>query len=124
MTIDRLAVALAACAAATLIHHAHNAHFLADYPALPGWLTPAIVYLAWALATAVGVIGYLCLRAGYRLIGLGALGLYAIYALDGLTHYIGAPLSAHTPGMNVTIWLEAITGAALAWTVFSSRSAR
>ena len=56
------------CAAATLVHHAHNAHFLADYP--DG--------------------SYFLLRAG----------------------------------MNATIWLEALTGAALAWTVFSSRWAR
>ena len=123
-----LALAVVACAAATLIHHAHNAHFLGDYPNLPAWLSPAWVYLAWLLATGLGITGYLLLRRRYRATGFAALFLYGLYGLDGLVHYLFAPPSAHTFAMNATIWAEAATASLLlgmlAWTAFSSRSAR
>ena len=43
---------------------------------------------------------------------------YAVYALDGLAHYLLAPVSAHTLAMNLTIWLEALAGTALIVAVF------
>jgi hypothetical protein len=121
-------VALVACAAVTLVHHAHNAHFLGEYPNLPAGLSPARIYLAWLLATALGVAGYALLRARYRMAGFAALLMYAMYGLDGLVHYFFAPPSAHTFAMNATIWAEAAAATLLvgmlAWTAFSSRSAR
>lgn len=120
--------ALVACAIATLVHHVHNAQFLADYPNMPGWLSPGSVYLAWLGATAVGVAGYWAMRTGRRIVGSVALIAYAAYCVDGLLHYTRAPLAAHTTVMNATIFLEALTGTLLAlavlWTAFSSRSAR
>ncbi|HEY8248967.1 MAG TPA: hypothetical protein VIG70_00035 [Burkholderiales bacterium] len=110
-----LALACGAVAAATLFHHIHNAEFLHDYPNLPAWLSRAGVYAAWLIATAIGVIGY-------RLRHRGLLVLYACYALDGLVHYALAPMSAHTPMMNTTIWLEAAAGAALLIMVFRRRT--
>jgi hypothetical protein len=110
---DRLLIALIACSVAMLVHHAHNAQFIADYPRMPGWLSPEFVYLAWLGATAVGVGGYLLLRVGARIVGSCALLAYAVYAVDGLLHYTRAPVSAHTPAMNATILLEAVTGALL-----------
>jgi len=104
---DWLLAALLACAAATLLHHVHNAQFLADYPNLPASLSPAVVYLAWLGATLVGFAGYFLVRRGWPRIGSGALVAYAVYGFDGLTHYLYAPLSAHTPAMNATILLEA-----------------
>jgi hypothetical protein len=98
-----------AYAAASLLHHAHNAAYLADYPNMPAWLTPAGVFAAWAGVTAVGVAGWLLVRHGYRAAGIGALALYAALGLYGLAHYGVAPLSAHTAGMNFTIWLEVAT---------------
>jgi hypothetical protein len=97
---------LLGCMAATLFHHIHNAEFLHDYPNLPAWISRAAVYLAWLIATAIGLIGY-------RLRHRGLLVLYACYGLDGLVHYALAPMSAHTTMMNLTIWLEAATAAAL-----------
>ena len=107
--MDRILIALIAYAAACLVHHAHNAHFLDAYPNMPAWLSPAGVYLAWLLATAVGAAGYALVRSGYRALGI-----------TGLV----APLSAHSLAMNATIWLEAGMALALLWTVLSSRSAR
>ena len=113
--VSSLLLALIAVAAATLFHHIHNAEFLHDYPNLPAWLSRAGVYAAWLMATAIGVIGY-------RLRHRGLLVLYACYALDGLVHYARAPMSAHTPMMNITIWLEAAAGTALFIVLFRRRT--
>jgi hypothetical protein len=97
---------LLAFAAASFLHHAHNATFLEHYPNLPGWITPTVVYAAWLGATAVGVIGYwLRLRV--------LVAAYAGYGLFALAHYALAPISAHSFGMNLSIGLEAGTAAAL-----------
>lgn len=45
-------------AAATLLHFAHNAIYLREYPNMPGWLTPTGVWLAWCAMTGIGAIGY------------------------------------------------------------------
>ena len=97
---------------ATLIHFAHNAEFLADYPNMPAWLSRTQVYLAWLGLTAIGGLGYVLLRYGYRLAGLFLVALYAFLGLDSLGHYALAPMSAHTATMNVTILLD-VTAAAL-----------
>jgi hypothetical protein len=104
---------LLACAAAMLFHHLHNAMFLAEYPNMPAWLSRWQVYAAWLGATAIGLIGYWCLRCGYRFTGTSLLIAYGIYGLDSLVHYLRAPVSAHTLTMNLSIWLEAATAAAL-----------
>ncbi|HKA45049.1 MAG TPA: hypothetical protein VKF40_23905 [Burkholderiales bacterium] len=98
---------------ATLFHHIHNAEFLKEYPNMPEWLSPAGVYSAWLAQTAIGVLGYVLTRLGHKLVGLGMLTAYAAFGFYGLAHYLRAPLSAHTLTMNVTIWLEAATGAML-----------
>lgn len=102
---------------ASLFHYAHNAEFLGDYPNMPAWLSPALVYGAWLGVTAVGLVGYFLIRRGYQLAGLAVLGVYGALGLDGLGHYTLAPLSAHTFAMNMSIWLEAITGVLLLTTV-------
>jgi hypothetical protein len=108
-----LPVCLLAYAAASLFHHVHNAEFLGEYPNMPAWLSPLVVYAAWLGAAVVGLAGYLLLRRGYRAIGLVLLAVYGCYGLDGLAHYALAPLSAHTLTMNLSIWFEAATAAAL-----------
>ena len=108
---DGLLILLLVYAAASLLHHAHNAAFLNDYPNMPAWLTPAGVYVAWLAVTVVGIVGYLLFRRGYRLAGLAAIALYGALGLYGLAHYGVAPASAHTATMHLTIWLEAATGA-------------
>lgn len=97
---------------ASLVHFAHNAEFISDYPNLPASWSRADVYLAWAALTSVGVLGWLLVSRGYVLIGLVMLVAYAAGGLDSLGHYLLAPASAHTVAMNSTILLE-VTCAAL-----------
>jgi hypothetical protein len=99
--------------AASLLHFAHNAEYLADYPNLPAWLSRSDVYLVWLGEAAVGIGGYMLYRTGRRLAGLLLIGVYAVLGFDGLLHYTRAPLEAHTAGMNFTIWFEVAAAALL-----------
>lgn len=96
---------------ASLIHFTHNAQFLSEYPNLPAWLTRFQVYAAWCCISAIGLVGYLVYRRGWRLSGLTVLAIYAVIGFDGLLHYDRAPLSAHTAAMNFTIWFEVVAAA-------------
>jgi hypothetical protein len=104
---------LLAYAAASLLHFAHNAEYLKDYPNLPASWTRGDVYLAWLAQGAVGLGGYVLLRAGWQRTGLALIGAYALTGFFGLAHYHVAPVAAHTLAMNATIWLEAVAGALL-----------
>jgi hypothetical protein len=108
-----LLVALAACAAATLLHHIHNAELLEQYPNMPAWLSRPGVYAAWLAATMIGIAGYVLIRRGHRIAGLVLLIGYGCYGLDGLVHYALAPWSAHTAMMHASIWLEAAAATGL-----------
>ena len=67
--------------AASLFHFVHNAEFLDEYPNMPAWLSPALVYGAWIGVTAVGVAGYSLIRLGHQLAGLAFLGVYGALGL-------------------------------------------
>ncbi|MCB1121261.1 MAG: hypothetical protein KJT03_06915 [Verrucomicrobiae bacterium] len=58
--------------------------------------------------TLVGVFGVVLLTRGYRIPGLIVLMVYGFLGADSLGHYVVAPLSAHSPGMNATILMEVI----------------
>lgn len=118
MTARPVPLVLIAYAGASFLHHMHNAQFLERYPGMPGWLSPAVVYGAWLIATAIGVAGYVLWRREQRWFAIGLLAAYAIYGLDSLAHYWLAPPSAHSLGMNVTIWLEVAAAAALLAVIF------
>ncbi|OAI53422.1 hypothetical protein AYO46_03540 [Betaproteobacteria bacterium SCGC AG-212-J23] len=105
---------LAAYFAASLAHFTHNAEFIALYPNMPVWLTPEKVYLAWLAISSVGVAGLIAWRFGLGALGGLLLGAYGALGLDGLQHYTLALCSEHTLAANVTIWLEATAGLALA----------
>lgn len=119
MHISLLPILLLTYGAASLVHYAHNAEFLIDYPNMPAWLSPARVYAAWLGVTAIGLVGFLLICRGYQLTGLAVLGVYGVLGLDGLGHYTLASLSAHTFTMNLTIWLEAATAVLLLSAVVS-----
>jgi hypothetical protein len=106
-----LAVLLFAYATASLVHHVHNAEFLADYPNMPAWITRSTVYAAWLGETMLGGAGYLLLRRGQPAFGLGVIAVYAALGFDAFGHYALAPAGAHTAAMNATIWLEAAAAA-------------
>jgi len=95
-------------AAASLVHFVHNAAYLADYPNMPAWISPAGIYGVWSAEAAVGALGVLFMLRG-RSVGLVLIALYAVLGLAGLDHYTLAPISAHTLAMNATIWLETAT---------------
>lgn len=103
-------------AAASLIHFAHNAEFLADYPNLPDSWSREGVYFVWIGLTSVGVIGWVFLSRGHQFLGLALLAVYGMGGLDSLGHYVLAPLSEHTVAMNTTILFE-VAAAALVLTV-------
>jgi hypothetical protein len=98
---------------ASLLHFAHNAQFVADYPNLPPTLSAARVYAAWLVIAATGLVGYLLLRMGHQFWGLSVVGVYAILGFDGLLHYTRAPMAAHTWAMNLSIWFEVVMAAVL-----------
>ena len=106
--------------AASLLHFAHNAEYLTDYPNLPAWLGRSDVYLVWLVQAAVGVGGYAFYRRGRRLAGLLLMGVYAAAGFDGLLHYTRAPFGAHTPMMNFTIGLECSAAGVLLIAVVAS----
>lgn len=111
---DRTLLAcLLAFAAASLLHHVHNAEFLRDYPNLPASLSRARVYGAWLAEALLGVAGWLLLRRGYPKSGSALIAIYALIGFSGLGHYFLAPVSAHTIAMNATIWLEVVMAAVL-----------
>ena len=99
--------------AASLLHFAHNAEYLGQYPNLPTWLGRSDVYLAWLGLAALGAVGYALYRTGWRLVGLFVLALNAALGFDGLLHYTRAPFTAHTAAMNFTIWFEVLAAAIL-----------
>ncbi len=104
---------------ASLLHFVHNAEHLAEYPNLPAWISRASVYGAWWAIFSIGFVGYLLFRRGHTLPGLALLALYTALGLDGLLHYGRAPISAHSLGMNLTIWTEVVAAtlalAAVLW---------
>jgi len=104
---------LASYVAASFIHFAHNAEFLAEYPNLPAWLSRAGVYGAWFAQLAIGVLGYALYRRGRELSGLVVIAAFAMFGFDGLLHYTRAPLSDHSTVMNMTIWTEVVAAAVL-----------
>ena len=106
-------LALAVYCAASLLHYAHNAAFVDEYPNMPAWLSSAKIYGAWLGVTAVGLAGYLLVWRGYQVAGYAVIAIYAVIGFDGLAHYGLAPISAHSAMMNFTIWLEVATAAAL-----------
>jgi hypothetical protein len=118
-----------AYAMASLIHFAHNAEFLADYPNMPDWMSRAKVYAAWLGLTAAGVVGYVLFYRGFQRAGLLVIAIYAALGFDSLTHYLVAPFAAHTAMMHFTIWLDVATAAVLlvaavylAWKASDSRA--
>lgn len=100
-------------AAASLLHFAHNAEYLAQYPNLPAAWSRGEVYLAWCCLTTLGVVGYVLYCRSNRAIGLTVLGIYAGLGFGGLLHYTRAPVGHHSAMMNVTIWTEAAAAASL-----------
>jgi hypothetical protein len=105
---------LAVYCAASLVHFAHNAEYIAFYPNMPPWLTRENVYLAWLAVAGVGLLAIAFAATGWRAAAAVSFVVYGALGLDGLGHYWLALCSQHTFTMNLTIWAEALAGSALA----------
>jgi hypothetical protein len=97
--------------AASLLHFAHNAEYLAQYPHLPVSWSRADVYFAWCCVSAFGILGCMLLRGGHRRAGLTVLSIYGGLGFGGLLHYTRAPVAHHSATMNLTIWTEVAAAA-------------
>ena len=100
-------------AAASLLHFAHNALFVRDYPNLPAWITPLGIMLSWCAIAAIGATGYWLYRKVSQPAGLTLIAAYALLGFGGLDHYAVAPMRAHSPAMNATIAVEVLAAVAL-----------
>jgi hypothetical protein len=110
-------------AAASLLHFAHNARYLSDYPNMPASLTSLGVYGAWCAVTAVGLLGYWVYRRAHRNAGLALIAVYAVLGFGGLDHYVIAPVAAHSWAMHLTIAVEVASAATLLFAaILSARS--
>jgi hypothetical protein len=99
---------------ASLLHFAHNAEYIAFYPNMPAWITRENVYLTWLAITGVGMAAAALWWMGRRIAAALALALYGLFGLDGLAHYALALCAEHRLAANLSIWLEAASGVALA----------
>ena len=108
-------------AAATLLHFAHNAEYLPQYPNLPASWSRVDVYAAWFCLTSLGVAGYVLYLRDQRGAGLTTLAVYAGLGFAGLLHYTRASMAHHAAIMNVTIWAEAAAAALLLVNVVALR---
>lgn len=108
-----LSLLLVAYAATSLLHFAHNAIHLHEYPNLPRWLTATDVCLAWCGITSIGAAGYWLYHHGSRRAGLLTMMVYALLGFAGLDHYAVAPIAAHSIAMNATVAAEVTAAAAL-----------
>jgi hypothetical protein len=99
---------------ASLAHFVHNAEFIAFYPGMPVWITRETVYQAWLVVAGVGVLGLGLRYLGWPVLGALVIAAYGALGLDGLAHYTLGLCSEHTWLANLTIWAEALSGAALA----------
>lgn len=105
---------LALYCAASLVHFAHNAEYIALYPNMPPWLTRENVYVAWLAVASVGLLAIAFAATGWSAAAAVSFAVYGALGLDGLGHYWLALCSQHTFAMNLTIWAEALAGSALA----------
>ena len=96
------------------MHFSHNAEYIALYPNMPAWITRENVYVAWLGVSAVGLGGGVMWIVGWHVAASFGIALYGLLGLDGLAHYTLALCTEHTLAMNLTIWLEASAGLALA----------
>ncbi len=102
---------------ASLLHFADNTFAIDSYPE-PAWITPLGVAAAWFVVTALAVVALTRRRPDGAFFASAA--AYALLLLSGLLHYaFGAPMHMAMRS-NATVLLEAFTGTALGFALFTS----
>jgi hypothetical protein len=117
-----LLVLLIAGITSTALHYTDNAVYLERYPG-PGWLSPAVIAVAWVGLTAIGVAGYRLYRQGRMLPACACLAVYSYTGISSLGHYTYG-LSGYSFKQNLLIATDGLTGLAmLAFALWSARRA-
>ena len=115
------------CVALTLFHFTDNAVFIDDYPTAswqPDWFW-AVVIVGWFLYTATGIAGYRAYRRGDFRKAHPLLIVYSYMVMSSLAHFtIGAPSELTTRGV-VSVFVDAVAGAAVlviaVWSIAARR---
>ena len=119
-----LLVLLTVSIASTAGHYVDNSVNIDKYPS-SDVATAGVVAATWLILTPVGILGYRLYTSG-RL--FGAYAMLAVFSLVGLStpgHYTSASLADFALWRNISILLDAITGAAvLAFVLWSALIAR
>lgn len=113
--------------AVTAFHFADNAISIEDYPQ-PGWITEAVVWIAWPIFSALGVAGYLLYRDGKFPLANWFLLAYAYTGISSLGHFLsGSPDEFTTRGL-ISIFTDGVVGFAVLaialWSFMARRQPR
>jgi hypothetical protein len=104
---------------ASALHFADNAIEITHYNE-PGWITSAGVVVSWFVVTAIAAVVLLRRRADAAFFVFA--GAYALVLLSGLLHYAYGPPMNMPMRSNVTVLIEAATGAALVVALLARRA--
>jgi hypothetical protein len=116
-----------ACIALTLFHFTDNAVYIDDYPKAgwqPDWFW-AVVVAGWFLFTATGIAGYRAYRRGDFAKAHPLLVAYSYMVMSSLGHFAyGPPSELSTRGL-VSVFVDAVAGAAVlgvaVWSIVARR---
>ena len=116
-----------ACIALTLFHFTDNAVFIDDYPKAswqPDWFW-AVVVVGWFVFTATGIAGYRAYRRGDFGKAHPLLIAYSYMVVSSLGHFLIGPPSELTTRGVVSVFVDAVAGAAVlviaVWSIVARR---
>jgi hypothetical protein len=96
------------------VHYIDNTVRFDDYTnGKPGFVTRAMVPIAWVLFTAAGLVGLRYLRRGVRSLGGPLLGAYSVSGLIGVFHYTTVSPRDFDWFQNLSIAGDFLAGAAV-----------
>jgi hypothetical protein len=100
--------------ALSTVHYIDNTIRFDDYTnGKPGFVTRAMVPIAWVLFTAVGFAGLRYLRRGVRSLAGPLLGVYSVGGLIGILHYTTVSPADFDWFQNLSIAGDFLAGAAV-----------
>jgi hypothetical protein len=113
--------------ASSIVHYTDNYLAFDRFPQASSGpeLTDDMIWIAWAVLTAVGVAGYVLYRRGQVRRGSMLLAVYSISGLVGLAHYTAPGMSELAWWRHLHIWVDIACGVAvLAFAVWSVQQTR
>lgn len=97
-------------------HFGHNAFVLDRYPG-PGWITPTVVVVVWAVMAPLLVGGAVLVRHGRRATGRALLVVWGLLSLASVGHYAYGDARSMGAVVHATILLD--VGAAAVLVVYA-----